>query len=115
MIYLYNTAKLYTTAFNLDSSSTLNFRGGDTGFGYINASASATFNGATKFQLMGALEKNNNMSYLILDTPSLQGSSLQVEAVTVYDRICNPLSNSGYTTNIVKVDDKYFLVFWRGK
>ena len=60
---------------------------------------------------MGALEKNNNMSYLILDTPSLQGSSLQVEAVTVYDRIHNPLSNSGYTTNIVKVDDKYFLVF----
>ncbi|WP_094752856.1 autotransporter outer membrane beta-barrel domain-containing protein [Campylobacter avium] len=105
-----NTAKIYTTDFTLNDSATMNFVGGDTGFGYINASSSANFNGVTNFQLIGAIAKNDNMSYLFLESKDVSGN-IKEGSVTVYDNYGNPLSDSGYTSNIVKVGDKYFLVF----
>ena len=109
-IYLKNTAKIYTTDFTLNDSATMNFIGGDLGFGYINASSSASFNGVTNFQLIGAIAKNDNMSYLFLESKDVSGN-IQEGSVTVYDNYGNPFSDSGYTSNIVKVGDKYFLVF----
>ncbi|WP_094752854.1 hypothetical protein [Campylobacter avium] len=109
-IFLTNSAKIYTTDFTLNNTATMNFVGGDLGFGYINASSSANFNGVTNFQLIGAIAKNDNMSYLFLESKDVSGN-IKEGSVTVYDNYGNPLSDSGYTTNIVKVGDKYFLVF----
>lgn len=106
-ISLTNSAKIYTTNFNLDSSATMNFIGSDLGFGYINASNQATFDGTTNFKLAGAIAKNDNMSYLFLESKAVTG--IQEGAVTVYDSQGQVLS--GYTSKIVKIGDKYFLVF----
>ena len=92
-IYLTGMAKIYTTDFYLDSSARLYFVGSNLGFGYINASSSATFNGSVSFQLTGSLLKNDDMSYLILDTPLLQGSTLREGKVTVLDSTGQTLTN----------------------
>ncbi|WP_286006129.1 hypothetical protein, partial [Campylobacter avium] len=99
-IYLTEMAKIYTTDFYLDSSARLYFVGSNLGFGYINASSSATFNGSVSFKLTGSLLKNDDMSYLILDTPLLQGSTLREGKVTVLDSTGQTLTN--YITEIVK-------------
>ena len=49
------------------------------------------------------------MSYLILDTPLLQGSTLREGKVTVLDSTGQTLTN--YITEIVKKDDQYLLAF----
>ena len=110
-IYLKNTAKIYTTDFTLNNTATMNFIGGDTGFGYINASSSASFNGVTNFQLIGAIAKNDNNSYLFLESKNVSGNIKEGSVIVVDSSTGRPLSESGYTTNIVKVRDKYFLVF----
>ena len=97
-IFLTNSAKIYTTDFTLNNTATMNFVGGDLGFGYINASSSANFNGVTNFQLIGAIAKNDNMSYLFLESKDVSGN-IKEGSVTVYDNYGNPLSESGYTTN----------------
>ena len=110
-IYLKNTAKIYTTDFTLNDSATMNFVGVDTGFGYINASSSANFNGIVDFVLEGLLLRNPNNSYLFLESKNVSGNIKEGSVIVVDSSTGRPLSESGYTTNIVKVGDKYFLVF----
>lgn len=62
----------------------MNFIGGDLGFGYINASSSASFNGVTNFQLIGEIAKNDNNSYLFLESKNVSGNIKEGE-VTVVD------------------------------
>ena len=106
-IFLTNSAKIYTTDFNLNSSASISFIGSDLGFGYVNASNQATFDGTVGFKLTGAVLKNENMSYLFLESENVSG--IQEGDVTVYSSTGAPLS--GYTSKIVKIGDKYFLVF----
>uniref|UniRef100_UPI00255BFB7C hypothetical protein n=1 Tax=Campylobacter avium TaxID=522485 RepID=UPI00255BFB7C len=110
-IYLKNTAKIYTTDFTLNDSATMNFIGGDLGFGYLNASSSASFNGIVDFVLEGLLLRNPNNSYLFLESKNVSGNTKEGSVIVVDSSTGRPLSESGYTTNIVKVGDKYFLVF----
>lgn len=107
-ISLTGTSSIHTNSFFLDSSANMNFIGNDSGFGFINATNSATFNGTVTFKLAGALLKNDDMSYIILQSPSVSGN-LKEGAVTVLGSNGSVLSQ--YTTNIVKIGDKYFLVF----
>ncbi|WP_148131205.1 hypothetical protein, partial [Campylobacter avium] len=65
-ISLTGNSSIHANSFFLDHSATLNFIGSDTGFSFINATTSATFNGSVSFQLTGSLLKNDDMSYLIL-------------------------------------------------
>ena len=60
-----------------------------------------------EFKLANSLIQTDNKTYLILDTPSLNGTSLQEGKVEV-------IGSSGGTINnaeIVKVGDKYYLSF----
>lgn len=107
-ISLTGTSSIHTNSFFLDSSANINFIGNDSGFGFINATNSATFNGTVTFKLAGALLKNDDMSYIILQSPSVSGN-LKEGAVQVLGSNGSVLSQ--YTTNIVKIGDKYFLVF----
>ena len=108
-ISLTGNSSIHANSFFLDKTASLNFIGSDTGFSFINATTSATFNGSVTFQLTGSLLKNDDISYLILDTPLLQGSTLREGKVTVLDSTGQTLTN--YITEIVKKDDQYLLAF----
>ena len=100
-------SSIYTKDFFLDTTANIKFIGGGSGFGSINASNSATFDGGVEFKLANSLIQTDNKTYLILDTPSLNGTSLQEGKVEV-------IGSSGGTINnaeIVKVGDKYYLSF----
>lgn len=106
-ISLTDLSSIYTKDFFLDTTANIKFIGGGSGFGSINASNSATFNGGVEFKLANPLMQTDNKTYLILDTPSLNGTSLQEGKVEV-------IGSSGGTINnaeIVKVGDKYYLSF----
>lgn len=106
-ISLTDLSSIYTKDFFLDTTANIKFVGGGSGFGSINASNSATFNGGVEFKLANSLIQTDNKTYLILDTPSLNGTSLQEGKVEV-------IGSSGGTINnaeIVKVGDKYYLSF----
>ncbi|WP_060662948.1 autotransporter outer membrane beta-barrel domain-containing protein [Helicobacter pullorum] len=106
-ISLTDLSSIYTKDFFLDTTANIKFVGGGSGFGSINASNSATFNGGVEFKLANPLMQTDNKTYLILDTPSLNGTSLQEGKVEV-------IGSSGGTINnaeIVKVGDKYYLSF----
>ena len=106
-ISLTDLSSIYTKDFFLDTTANIKFIGGGSGFGSINASNSATFNGGVEFKLANSLMQTDNKTYLILDTPSLNGTSLQEGKVEV-------IGSSGGTINnaeIVKVGDKYYLSF----
>ncbi|WP_054195299.1 autotransporter outer membrane beta-barrel domain-containing protein [Helicobacter pullorum] len=106
-ISLTDLSSIYTKDFFLDTTANIKFIGGGSGFGSINASNSATFNGSVEFKLANPLMQTDNKTYLILDTPSLNGTSLQEGKVEV-------IGSSGGTINnaeIVKVGDKYYLSF----
>ena len=106
-ISLTDLSSIYTKDFFLDTTANIKFIGGGSGFGSINASNSATFNGGVEFKLANSLIQTDNKTYLILDTPSLNGTSLQEGKVAV-------IGSSGGTINnaeIVKVGDKYYLSF----
>ena len=106
-ISLTDLSSIYTKDFFLDTTANIKFIGGGSGFGSINASNSATFNGGVEFKLANSLIQTDNKTYLILDTPSLNGTSLQEGKVEV-------IGSSGGTINnaeIVKVGDKYYLSF----
>lgn len=106
-ISLTDLSSIYTKDFFLDTTANIKFIGGGSGFGSINASNSATFDGGVEFKLANPLMQTDNKTYLILDTPSLNGTSLQEGKVEV-------IGSSGGTINnaeIVKVGDKYYLSF----
>lgn len=106
-ISLTDLSSIYTKDFFLDITANIKFIGGGSGFGSINASNSATFDGGVEFKLANPLMQTDNKTYLILDTPSLNGTSLQEGKVEV-------IGSSGGTINnaeIVKVGDKYYLSF----
>lgn len=106
-ISLTDLSSIYTKDFFLDTTANIKFIGGGSGFGSINASNSATFDGGVEFKLANSLIQTDNKTYLILDTPSLNGTSLQEGKVEV-------IGSSGGTINnaeIVKVGDKYYLSF----
>ncbi len=106
-ISLTGLSSIYAKDFLLDSSATINFIGSGNGFGLINASNSATFDGAVNFILDGSLVQNSDKVYVVLETPNLNGNGLKEGILDVYGSSGGLIGN----TEIVKVDNKYYLTF----